>query len=214
MRRLMVLGLVFFLAAALALVPETAFGAAVDERAGALWAPPVVPDTPSWEDANSVELGVRFVTAEETWITGVRFYKGDLNTGTHFGRLWTENQELLATGEFSDETADGWQDPTFDAPVLIAPGRVYVASYWSPNGYCAATNDYFSGKEIIVGRITALRAVGADGNGVYSYSETSTFPDFSFFNTNYWVTPCGQPACCCRSLRVLTRVAMRARRFR
>jgi hypothetical protein len=106
----MVLGLAFLLAVAFALVPATASGAAVDEGAGALWAPPIVPDEPNWPDSNSVELGVRFVTAEDTWITGVRFYKGDLNTGTHFGTLGNANGDLLATGEFGDETAEGWPD--------------------------------------------------------------------------------------------------------
>jgi hypothetical protein len=177
------------LAVALALVPASGAGAAVDEGAGALWAPSVVPDVPNWPDPKSVELGVRFITAEATSITGIRFYKGDMNTGTHFGTLWTENQEILATGEFSDETVNGWQDLTFDAPVPISPGQVYVASYWAPNGYYAAVNYYFADQGVTVGPITALGAVGADGNGVYSYSETGTFPDLSYRDSNYWVTP-------------------------
>lgn len=173
MRRSMNLVLVFLVATALALVPASGAGAAVDEGAGALWAPPFEPDEPNWTDPNSVELGVRFVTAEDTWVIGIRFYKGDLNTGTHFGTLWTETGTLLATGEFADETVDGWQDLSFDAPVSIVPGQVYVAPYWAPNGYYAATNDYFAVQEVTVGPITALRAVGADSNGVFSYSETS-----------------------------------------
>jgi hypothetical protein len=136
-----------------------------------------------------VELGVEFITAENVVVTGVRFYKGDMNTGTHFGTLWSETGDLLATGEFSNETTDGWQDLVFDDPAAIGPGQSYFVSYFAPVGHYAAENDYFSTQEVTVGPITALRAVGADSNGVYSYSETSTFPNFSFQNTNYWVTP-------------------------
>lgn len=171
------------------LVPLFAAWAAVDENAEALWDLSLVPDNPSWPDENSVELGVRFITTEDTAITGVRFYKGDLITGIHFGTLWTESGDLLATGEFTDESAEGWQDLMFGESVAIVPGQTYIASYWAPAGYYAATNDYFSDQEVTVGPITALRAVGAEGNRVYSYSETSTYPEFSFWNTNYWVTP-------------------------
>lgn len=69
------------------------------------------------------------MTTENGWVTGVRFYKGDLNTGTNLGIVWTDTATLLATGEFTGETAEGWQDMTFDDPVGIVPGVVYIASY-------------------------------------------------------------------------------------
>jgi hypothetical protein len=193
MRRSTALGAALLLAVAVVVVPAAGVGAAVDEDANALWPASVVPGVPNWPDANSVELGVRFITAEDVWVTGVRFYKGDMNTGTHFGTLWTEGGALLATGEFQDETAEGWQDVLFDDPVAISPGQVYVASYWVPVGYYAAVNDYFAGQGVTVGPITALQSVGADGNGVYAYSETTEFPTFSYRHSNYWVTPLWTP---------------------
>lgn len=189
MRHLSALGVAFLMMAALVAMPGSAADAAADPNADALWDLSVVPGTPNWPDENSAELGVRFITSEDVQITGIRFYKGDLNTGTHFGTLWNAGGDLLATGEFTEETPDGWQDLIFDSPVAIAPGQTYVASYWVPDGHYAAENDYFSTQQVTMGPITALQAVDADGNGVYSYSETTTFPEFSFRNSNYWVTP-------------------------
>lgn len=188
MRRLTVVGVVF-LVAALVVVPVSVVGAAVDEDAGALWPTSLVPGVPNWPDENSVEVGVKFITSEQLVVTGVRFYKGSLNTGTHYGTLWTDGGTLLATAEFQNETAEGWQDVTFADPVTIVPGVVYVASYWVPVGYYAAVNDYFTNQSVTVGPITGLQSVGATSNGVYAYSETSTFPEFSFRDSNYWVTP-------------------------
>jgi hypothetical protein len=190
MRHLSALGVAFLMMAALVVMPGTAAEAAIDPNADALWDLSVVPATPNWHDTTgSVELGVRFITSEEVMVTGVRFYKGDSNTGTHFGTLWNATGDLLATGDFTDESSDGWQDLMFDSPVTIVPGQTYVASYWAPNFYYAAENDYFSSQQVTIGPITALQAVDADSNGVYSYSATSTFPSFSYRNTNYWVTP-------------------------
>ncbi len=39
-------------------------------------------------DANDYELGVRFSSATDGLVTGIRFYKGAQNTGLHTGRLW------------------------------------------------------------------------------------------------------------------------------
>ena len=46
-------------------------------------------------DPNSVELGVRFRSDLAGYVTGVRFYKGAGNTGTHVGNLWTNTGTLL-----------------------------------------------------------------------------------------------------------------------
>ena len=48
-----------------------------------------VPDVPATNDSSAVELGVKFVPAADGYISGIRFYKGTGNTGTHTGTLWT-----------------------------------------------------------------------------------------------------------------------------
>ena len=85
-----------------------------------------------------VELGVKFRADVSGFITGVRFYKGAGNTGTHIGSLWTSGGTLLAQATFSNETASGWQQVNFGAPVAVTANTVYVASYFAPNGGYAA----------------------------------------------------------------------------
>ncbi|MEN3362129.1 MAG: hypothetical protein V7637_6111, partial [Mycobacteriales bacterium] len=143
------------------------------------------PATPSSNDSNSVELGVKFTTDTTGWISGVRFYKGAGNTGTHTGSLWTASGTKLATGTFTGETASGWQQLTFANPVAVTAGTSYVASYHAPVGHYAADLGYFSTNAESNPPLTAL-ANGTDGNGVYSYG-ASAFPSASYQATNYWV---------------------------
>src|SRR4051794_39968894 len=46
------------------------------------------PANPSENDSDSVELGMKFRADQAGFVTGVRFYKGTGNTGTHTGSLW------------------------------------------------------------------------------------------------------------------------------
>jgi hypothetical protein len=78
-----------------------------------------VPTTPSTNDANAYELGVKFQSAVAGYVRGVRFYKGAGNTGTHTGSLWSSTGQLLGTGTFSNEGASGWQTLTFPRAVQI-----------------------------------------------------------------------------------------------
>src|SRR5690349_22134769 len=87
------------------------------------------PQTADVGDGSSVELGVRFTPSVGGTITGLRFYKGPLNTGTHVADLWSSTGTLLATATFSGETASGWQQVSFSQPVAVTAGTTYVASY-------------------------------------------------------------------------------------
>ena len=55
-----------------------------------------VPSTPTTADTSSVELGVKFKADADGFISGIRFYKGTGNTGTHTGTLWTSSGAALA----------------------------------------------------------------------------------------------------------------------
>jgi hypothetical protein len=138
-------------------------------------------------DNLAVELGVKFRTDVDGWITGVRFYKGPGNGGTHTGSLWTASGELLASGTFSAETDEGWQQLAFDEAVPVHSGRTYVASYFKPGG-CYSTNPYyFTGSAAGEGPVHAL-ASGVDGpNGVFQYGPQSSFPVVTHWDQNYWV---------------------------
>lgn len=140
------------------------------------------------DDSGSVELGVKFTSSKAVNVTGVRIYRVD--PGPVTGSLWAADGTLLAGPAGFDGTAThGWQDVTFSAPVPIAPGQTYVASYFAPNAQYAFQYDFFTGSSYTVGPITALESVGGDGNGVYCYAGGSCFPTDTFRDTNYWVTP-------------------------
>src|SRR4029450_483759 len=93
------------------------------------------PANPSINDPNAVELGVKFTSDVSGFITGIRFYKGAGNTGTHVGSLWTSGGQQLPTATFSNESASGWQQVDFASPVPVAANTVYVASYHAPDGH-------------------------------------------------------------------------------
>lgn len=151
-----------------------------------IWPASTVPGTESHNDPNDVELGVKFRTTVDGVISGIRFYKGPLNTGVHIGTLWTASGVPLATVTFTDETASGWQQMMFDAPVPVTANTVYVASYHAPNGGYAADGGYFASSGVSNGPLEALADGVSGGNGVYEYGPTG-FPAQTFNSSNYWV---------------------------
>jgi putative lipoic acid-binding regulatory protein len=145
-----------------------------------------VPATPAATDGSAIETGVKFRSTQAGYITGIRFYKGAANTGTHIGHLWSSTGTKLGEVTFTGETASGWQQMLFTTPVAIAANTTYVASYFSSAGYYAITNPYFTAATVN-GTLTAL-ANGTDGgNGVYIYTTTSAFPNNTYQTSNYWV---------------------------
>jgi hypothetical protein len=151
-----------------------------------IWPSSAIPGNADAIDGDPIETGVKFRSEAAGWITGIRFYKGGLNTGTHVGHLWTGDGTLLAEATFTDETASGWQQVTLSPPVAIAADTTYVASYYSPSGYFAIDPGFFTSNGVDNPPLHALQAGGANGpNGVYLYSATG-FPTAG--NTaNYWV---------------------------
>ena len=144
-----------------------------------------MPKTPSVSDTSSVELGVKFKPQESGYVTGIRFYKGSGNTGTHTGSLWTSTGTLLATGTFTNETSTGWQTLVLPESVAVEAGTTYVASYRAPNGRYAADAGYFTSKDHIAPPLSALGTPSGETNGVYR--DGAGFPNASYGATNYWV---------------------------
>lgn len=139
------------------------------------------PNTVTVNDPNAVELGVKFTSNAAGSITGIRFYKGPQNTGTHTGELWDASGTKLASATFSNETASGWQEADFSAPVQIAAGQTYTASYHTNAGMYAEDGGFFSSAKTS-GPLTAPAA----GNGVYAYG-SGAFPSSTYNAANYWV---------------------------
>jgi Domain of unknown function (DUF4082)/Bacterial Ig-like domain/Bacterial Ig domain len=151
-----------------------------------LWTDAARPAVESSGDSGSVNLGVRFQPEANGFITGIRFYKGAANTGTHTGSLWTQTGTLLRSVTFVGETASGWQTASFASPVPVTAGTTYIASYHAPNGRYAVTSAYFTGS-VLNPPLIAPANLPAAGNGLYLYSATPAFPDRTYGASNYWV---------------------------
>lgn len=157
--------------------------------ASSIWSDSTVPTALDAGPDKPVQLGVKFFSEAAGYITGARFYKATVNTGTHVANLWTSTGTLLATATFTAETASGWQQVSFPAPVLIAANTVYIVSYHTNVGGYSYSLDYFVGRSADNPPLH-LPADGVAGpNGVYAYGASSIFPASSFRATNYWVEP-------------------------
>jgi hypothetical protein len=150
-----------------------------------IWPPSQVPGTIDEPDNSAVELGLKFRSTFDGFITGIRFYKGPQNTGTHVGKLWTANGTLLGSVTFANETASGWQQANLQSPVAITANTTYVVSYFAPNGHYSEDEGYFGSSGVTNGPLQAPSTGSIGGNGVYTYG--GGFPSSTFNGANYWV---------------------------
>jgi methionine-rich copper-binding protein CopC len=145
---------------------------------------PLTPADPY--DTAPVEVGTKVRFDAKGQVTGIRFYKGAGNTGTHTGSLWSSSGTRLATGTFTGESSIGWQTLNFTTPVNVLANTTYVVSYYAPNGHPAGDNGGFD-QEHAYQAIHGL-ADGVDGgNGVYKGGAGGGFPTSTYRASNYWV---------------------------
>ncbi|HEX5923086.1 MAG TPA: DUF4082 domain-containing protein [Baekduia sp.] len=136
-------------------------------------------------DPDPVELGVKFKADSGGTISGLRFYKAATNIGQHVGTLWSSTGTILARATFTDETASGWQDVQFSAPVTVTAGTIYVASYYTPSGHYSLTSHGLD-NAIDAPPLHAL-GTGTSPNGVFVYAGAPTFPTGTYGASNYFV---------------------------
>ncbi len=144
-----------------------------------------VPTTPATTDSSAVELGLRFTPTVDGFVTGVRFYKGTGNGGTHTGTLWSAGGTALAQVTFAGESTTGWQQATFAQAVAVTAGTLYTVSYTAPQGHYAAASNAFYSAGIEAPPLRVAGGFGAQVAGVYS--TPGTFPTTTFGSTNYYV---------------------------
>ncbi len=138
-------------------------------------------------DRSPTELGLKFRASVAGAVTGVRFYKGSLDTAEHVGHLWSVDGQLLATTEIQPgDTGFGWRELAFTSPVAIAADTVYVVSYFASAGGYALSNNYFDWAGVNAGPLQAPSAAEVGGNGV-RHVGGSAFPTETWLNSNYWV---------------------------
>src|SRR5450755_4279712 len=152
-----------------------------------VWPDSTQPAVPSANDANAVNVGVKFTSDSSGTITGIRFYKGVTNTGTHIGSLWSATGTLLGQVTFTNESTAGWQQANFASPIAVTAGTTYIASYLAPQGEYADTPGAFTGAGVDNAPLHALQTGVSGGNGLYLYKSTSAFPTATFNGSNYWV---------------------------
>ena len=146
------------------------------------WSEVDTPQNTAARDSDSVTLGLRFQSNVPGQVTGVRFFKGPGNNGTHIGQLWTSRGESLASVAFSNETSTGWQVARFASPVAIEADTTYVISYSVPVGHYAY-NTYYPWS----GLSNSALSVSGSSPGVYTYGSGSRFPRSTWQRANYWV---------------------------
>jgi LPXTG-motif cell wall-anchored protein len=158
-----------------------ALPAYADPAPVSFFADSATPEVANWDDPNAVEVGVRFSSDVNGTVSALRFYKGDKNTGTHTGTIWTADGELLATATFTNESASGWQKVSFDEAVEIKKDTTYVASYHTSVGFYSVTIDQFENEGLTSGPLH----IPANG-GAFKYGADSAFPSQAAPH-NYWV---------------------------
>ena len=103
------------------------------------------PATPATADSSAVEVGVKFRPSQAGYITGIRFYKGTGNTGTHVGSLWNRRRHQAGLGHLHWRDRHRVADARPSARrVPVAANTTYVASYYAPVGRYASNNSYFA----------------------------------------------------------------------
>ena len=155
--------------------------------ATSIWDNSATPAILTDPDTGGIDLGVKFRSDANGYITGIKFYKGPQNTGIHVGTLWTSSGQQLAQTTFTNETASGWQQANFATAVQINANTVYVASYHTNVGKYSVTENYFTNSGVDKPPLHALRDGQSGGNGVYNYSANPVFPSSSYASSNYWV---------------------------
>jgi hypothetical protein len=164
---------------ALAVSASSSFTTAAVTTNFSLFSGSTTPTTIDSGDAQAIEVGVKFSSDVDGFLTGVRYYKSAANTGTHTANLWTAAGQLLATTTFTGESGSGWQQVNFATPVAITAGTTYVASYHTTTGHYSSNLSYFSSAFT-----NGPLQVPANG-GVYLYG-AGGFPTNTFQGSNYW----------------------------
>lgn len=147
------------------------------------WQPQAAPAVEAvTTDKAGITLGLRFTSDVPGQVVGIRFFKGASNTGNHVGTLWSSTGTILGQVSFAESSASGWQQANFATPIVISANTTYVVSYFAPNGNYAEDQLY------AWQNLNSVPLHASSGSsGVYAYGSTTTFPNTSWNNSNYWV---------------------------
>jgi hypothetical protein len=125
------------------------------------------------------ELGMKFQSSQPGMITAIQYWKAPSETGTHVGHIWSSSGTSMATANFTNETASGWQLALLSTPLPILPNTIYVVSV-NANAYYVATNNGLATSQTNY----TLSSVADGANGVYG--TPGNFPTQSYQTTDYF----------------------------
>jgi hypothetical protein len=160
----------------------------------------LAPHNTNYNDSGAINVGVKFNVNGAPYVTGVKFYKGTDNTGTHVAHLRVAGGTTdLASETFTSETSSGWQIVYFDTPVPIAPGfeNPYVVWVSMPNGHYAVdggaaggSNHFDKVAPVAFGdRYNDVVYLKSGNTSLYSYTSDDTVMPSNAGTANYWVSP-------------------------
>src|SRR5580765_2416845 len=135
-----------FLAALCVILGATRADRVIAQSSGcpcSIWTPAAAPSNPAVSDGQPIEVGVKFRSDVDGFVTAIRFYKGTANVGSHVGHLWSGGGALLAEATFTSESASGWQEVALSPAVAITANTTYVASYHADSGFFAFDSGFF-----------------------------------------------------------------------
>jgi fibronectin type 3 domain-containing protein len=146
---------------------------------------PGSPTPVSGNDGQAIEVGVRFLSQEDGYVSAVRFFKASARSTTVTGKVYSTSGALLGQGQASfTASASGWQEIPLQSTVPLVANQPYVASVYSGNGDYAKVADAFITALVNDPLVATADAAGAP-NGVYRYGEG--FPANTWRSTSYMV---------------------------
>lgn len=125
------------------------------------------------------ELGTKFTSGVAGHIAAIRFWKASRETGSHVGHVWNASGQLLASVNFVNETASGWQQQSLATPLAVNANTVYVVTVNTGNTYYVATR-YGLATKIVNHDLSSV--VGTDG----VIGPPGKFPTESYQSSNYF----------------------------
>lgn len=150
-----------------------------------IWHPSQTAISGATSDISAVELGTRFISDRDGYVTAIRFYKSAEATGAHTGSLWSTDGTRLATVSFATQIGSGWQEAALGNPIAILANTAYIVSYHTETGKFIREDGYFAGGSVDNGPIHAPQNTMLAPNGVFRYGN-SAFPSETYNSANYW----------------------------
>lgn len=149
----------------------------------------------SFDDSDSLELGIKVKPTTNGYITALRFYKPIISTETtHTMKVWNSTGTQLAAATTSNETDYGWQEVKLSTPLQVSQGQLYVVSYGTTTATYQASfggvnSNLGNGYLIAYADNSAENAATGSGNrnGVFSGTAGNYPASGSTNGAYYWV---------------------------